>query len=120
METLTGDATAADLEHPWDSTPDADAGFDTEIPENMEIGPDNKLRYTQEFQDAQQALDDAQQDAVDAAATKQTVPDEHPGATAAHDEPMPPEEHHARVHYAADPTAPSHIPMGLIATQTSK
>ena len=96
----------------------------------MEIGPDGAFRYTQEFLDAtaakQQAADDAaaayqaqhaddvQQDAVDAAAaTKQTVPDEHPGATHVHDEPRAP-EHHEIVHYAADPTAPAHIPVNYI------
>ena len=51
---------------------------------------------------------------------KQTVPDEHPGATHVHDEPREPEyvpEVHALHQWAADPTMPMHIPVQQIAAE---
>ena len=129
-----------------DESPDFDAGWghdlgqDFDVPEGWYIDIDGNLYPTQEKQDeldaeaaaqqqreqdeadaaaaaAQQALDDkAKDDADAAAAAAQVVPDDTHGATHVHDEPYVP-EHHEIMHFAADPTAPAHIPMGLIASQ---
>ena len=137
MPEIAGDDVDVDLNLGWDITPDVDAGFEvipglSELPENMELGPDGTLQYTQEYLYAEAALQqtaaedaaaaqaqadadvaEAQADADEAAADTQALPDETHGATHVHDTPAddhfdtdPPAwtpQQHEHVTYAAQP-----------------